>query len=56
VRAVVRLYSPMEFPIFGDHFGPPRTGDTADPFEADLYSVLEKGGLEIVRFAAAEGT
>jgi hypothetical protein len=33
---------------------PYRTGNLTDPFESELYSVLQRGGLEYVRVAAAE--
>ena len=48
VGALVSLYFPVNS-VFEVHFGPTRTRDSSSPFEQDLYSVLEKDGLEIVR-------
>jgi hypothetical protein len=53
VRALVQrqaFLNPADF--VRNALGPIRIDNLTDPFEAELYSVLERGGIELVRFIA----
>jgi hypothetical protein len=54
VRALLRLQSAGKPSAGADVLPPSRTGNLNDPLEADLYSILEQGGLELVQLAVAE--